>query len=136
MNRKLKIYTDGGARNNPGPAGIGVVIYDEQNKILKTHKEYIGTATNNDAEYRALTKALNLAAEITKDELDIFLDSELVVRQLNGIYKVKEPRMKALFDEVKVLSMGFKNIKYTHIKRELNKLADNLVNEAIDEATN
>lgn len=130
----LKIYTDGGARNNPGPAGIGIVIYDEQNKILKTYKEYIGIATNNDAEYRALTKALTLAAEITKDELDIYLDSELVVRQLNGIYKVKEPRMKALFDEVRVLSMGFKNIKYTHIKRGLNKLADSLVNEAIDEA--
>jgi len=130
---KLIIYTDGGSRNNPGPAGIGVVIYNERKNILKTYKEYIGEATNNIAEYKALIKGLQLAADYTKGELEIFLDSELIVKQLNGQYKVKEEKMKRLFDEAKVLSMGFENIKYTHIKRELNKMADRLVNEAIDE---
>lgn len=129
----LKIYTDGGARNNPGPAGIGIVIYDGKKKVIKKHKEYIGEATNNEAEYRAVLKALELAANISKESLEFFIDSELVVKQLNGLYKVKDKKMKKLFDEVKVLAMGFANISFTHIKREQNKLADKLVNEAIDE---
>lgn len=130
---KLKIYTDGGARNNPGPAGIGIVIYNENDKIIKEHKEYIGEATNNVAEYQAVVKALEIASTLKAENLDFYIDSELVVKQLKGLYKVKDEKMKKLFDEVKVLSMGFASTEFTHIKREKNVLADKLVNEAIDE---
>ncbi|RJO62040.1 reverse transcriptase-like protein [candidate division WS5 bacterium] len=164
---KITIYTDGGARNNPGPAGIGVVLYDENKKIIETYKEYIGEATNNQAEYKALIKGLELAekyidsrrslsakeipasAGMTKEggndpatlklrgaskgvEINCFLDSELVVKQLNKEYKVKDPGIKELYNQVLDLAM-FKNISFSHVRREQNKLADKLVNEAIDE---
>ncbi len=138
---KLIIFTDGGARNNPGPAGIGVVLYDENKKILETYKEYIGEATNNQAEYRALIKALELAQKYInsgqgqndqKVAIECFLDSELVVKQLNKEYKVKDPAIKELYNQVLDLSI-FKSISFTHVRREQNKLADKLVNEAIDE---
>lgn len=133
-NKKLIIYTDGGARNNPGPAGIGVVIYDEKKEVIKTYREYIGKATNNEAEYRAVAAALELATKYTKDNLDLFLDSEFVVKQLNKEFRVKEPRMKVLFDRVKKLENRFKKVTYNHIPREKNRLADKLVNEAIEMA--
>ena len=135
---KLIINTDGGARGNPGPAGIGVVIRDEQNKIIAQHKKYIGEATNNVAEYKALILALGVASselgvagEIT---LEIRMDSELIVRQMQGRYKIKEPTLQVLAAEVFKLKNNFKNITFTHVRRELNKEADKLVNEAIDEA--
>lgn len=131
--KKIIIYTDGGSRNNPGPAGVGVVIYDEIGNILETHKECIGKATNNVAEYMALVIALKRAQKFEPDAIDCFLDSELVVKQLTGVYKVKEPGMKELFNQIKDL-IFFKNITFTHIRREKNKLADSLVNEALDEA--
>lgn len=130
---KLKLFTDGGSRNNPGPAGIGGILLDQDDKQLDCFKKYIGEATNNEAEYSALVEGLKIA-KIRTDELDCFLDSELVVRQLNGIYKVKHEGMKRLYDEVQVLKMGFKHISFQHVLREKNKLADKLVNEAIDEA--
>ncbi len=130
---KLIIYTDGGARNNPGPAGIGVVLYDENKKIIETYKEYIGEATNNQAEYRALVKALQLAERHSPEKIECFLDSELVVKQLNKEYKVKDPGLRDLCNQVLDLAM-FKNISFHHVRREQNKLADKLVNEAIDEA--
>jgi len=130
---KIKIFTDGGARNNPGPAGIGVVIYDEKDNVIRTHNSFIGDATNNEAEYKALISGLKIATEISKS-VRFFLDSELVVKQLNGEYKVKNKEMKRFYDEAQVLKMGFKEISFSHIRREENKLADKLVNEAIDEA--
>jgi ribonuclease HI len=141
---KLIIYTDGGARNNPGPAGIGIVIYDANKKILEKHKEYIGEATNNQAEYRALVKALQLAEKYMRSdsrlrgndkrlEIECFLDSELIVKQLNKEYKVKDPDLQVLYNQILDLAI-FKNISFKHVRREQNKLADKLVNEAIDEA--
>ena len=131
--QKLIINTDGGSRNNPGPAGIGVVFSDEKGETLATFKEYIGEATNNVAEYKALILALTKAQDFQVDEIECRLDSELVVKQLNGLYKVKDANMKELFTKVQEL-VFFKPVKFVHVRREFNKLADKLVNEVIDEA--
>jgi len=130
--KKLIINTDGGSRNNPGPAGVGVVFSDENGKILAKYKEYIGEATNNVAEYKALILALKKTKNFMAEEIECRLDSELVVRQLAGHYKVKEPTIKELNAKVHELTF-FKPIKFVHIRREQNKLADRLVNEVIDE---
>ncbi len=129
---KLIIYTDGGARNNPGPAGIGIVLYDENKRELETYKEYIGEATNNQAEYRALIEALKLADKYSPAEINCFLDSELVVKQLNKEYRVKDPGIRELYNQVLDLSI-FKNVTFNHVRREENKLADRLVNKVLDE---
>jgi len=129
---KLIIHTDGGARNNPGPAGIGAVIYDEKKNIVKEISEYIGEATNNQAEYKAVIRALEEAKKLGADELEFYLDSELVVRQLNREYKVKNKELAPLFMKVYNLSQGFKKISFQHVIRERNKEADALVNKAID----
>ena len=130
---KAILYTDGGARGNPGPAGIGVVL--EFNSQKKYFKKFIGHATNNQAEYQAVILGLEKAKELGAQEVDVFLDSELVQQQLAGNYKVKNQDLAALFIKVWNLAAGFKKIKYTHISRNDNKLADKLVNEALDEAT-
>ena len=130
---ELVINTDGGSRNNPGPAAIGFVIYDNMGEIVETYKEYIGEATNNVAEYRALIKALKHAKAYDPDEVVCRLDSELVVKQVRGEYKAKDPGMKELLDQVREMSF-FKPISFVHVRREQNKLADKLVNEALDEA--
>lgn len=132
MSNKVTIHTDGGARGNPGPAGIGVVLEYEGKKL--TFKKYIGPATNNQAEYQAVILGLQVAKEIGAVEVDVFLDSELVQQQLSGRYKVKNAELGVLFVKAWNLSMAFKKVKYTHIYREDNKLADKLVNQAIDEA--
>ena len=130
---KLFINTDGGARGNPGPSGIGVVIADGTGKNISLHKKYIGEATNNVAEYKALILALAEAHKIAADDLQINMDSELIVRQMQGRYKIKEPTLKVLAGEVLVLIKNFKSVSFNHVRREQNKLADKLVNEAIDE---
>ncbi len=129
---KATLHTDGGARGNPGPSGIGVVLDLEGKQYL--FKEFIGSGTNNQAEYRAVLLGLEKAKELGADEVDVFLDSELVKEQLSGNYKVKNPELGNLFVKIWNLSRGFKKIKYVHIYRTDNKLADRLVNEAIDEA--
>jgi len=129
---KVIIYTDGGARGNPGPAGIGVVIYDEKKVLLATHKRYIGEATNNQAEYQAVILALEKALELGAKRVDFKLDSELVVKQLRGEYKVKNEQLAILVQDVLQLSNKFLQINYSHVPREQNELADQLVNEAID----
>jgi ribonuclease HI len=131
---KLQIYTDGGARGNPGPAGIGVVIWSGNN-LVGRHKNYIGEATNNQAEYKAVILALEEAKKLGVKELEFFLDSELVVKQINREYKVKDKDLAPLFVQVWNLSMGFKKVIFKHIPREKNKEADKLVNEAIDSRT-
>lgn len=131
---KLQIYTDGGARGNPGPAGIGAVIWDGNN-LVGRHKDYIGEATNNQAEYKAVILALEEAKKLDAEELEFFLDSELVVKQLNREYKVKDKDLAPLFVRVWNLSMGFKKVIFRHVPREKNKEADKLVNEAIDGGT-
>lgn len=131
--KKLIINTDGGARNNPGPAGIGVIFSDEKGKVLAEYKKYIGEATNNFAEYQALIFALEKASTYDAEEIECRLDSELIVRQLQGKYKVKDDDLKGLHATIQEL-IFFKPVKFVHIRREKNKEADRLVNEAIDEA--
>ena len=134
MTKKLVIYTDGGARGNPGSAAIGIVIYGPGERPVKQIGKYIGPATNNQAEYKALIEGLAEAINLEASEAVCFLDSELVVRQLTGKYKVKEPELKNLIIEVLRLSNKFLKIEFNHVPREKNKLADRLVNEALDKA--
>ncbi len=133
--RKLLIYTDGASRGNPGPAGIGIVICDESGKIVKEYEEFIGTATNNIAEYRALIKALELAGIFSINKIDCFSDSELMVKQLNGEYRVKNEKLGKLFLQVREKEKRFEKVNYFHVPREedLIKRADKLANRAIDE---
>ena len=132
---KVIIFTDGGARGNPGPAGIGAVIYDEHKKLLAEISEFLGVATNNQAEYKALIAAFRKAADLGAKELDCYLDSELVVKQLKGEYRVKDKDLAKLFLDIHNLSLSFKKISYTHVPRERNKEADLLANEAMDRGT-
>ena len=129
---KLIIYTDGGARGNPGPAGIGAVIYNENKKVVKEISEYIGETTNNQAEYKACLRAMEEAKKLKALELDFYLDSELVVKQLKREYKVKNKELAPLFIKIYNLSQQFKKVSFTHVRREFNKEADRLVNEALD----
>ncbi|MDP2812566.1 MAG: ribonuclease HI family protein [bacterium] len=128
---KFRLYTDGGARGNPGPAAIGGLLYEADKKI-KTFSERIGKTTNNQAEYQALLKGLELALKHGVRELDCFLDSELVVKQLNKEYKVKDKNLAKIFVQAWNLAIKFKKITFSHVRRELNKEADKLVNEALD----
>ncbi len=134
--QKLTIFTDGGARGNPGPAAIGVVIYDEQDNEMSTVSEAIGVATNNIAEYKAIVRALQHTATIVDDtkavKITLNLDSQLCQRQLIGEYKVKDATLKVLYAEVKELEREYASVDYIHVKRELNKVADKLVNQALD----
>jgi ribonuclease HI len=126
---KGKVFVDGGARGNPGPAGIGGVI---QGPIPVAVWEYLGAATNNVAEYTALIRTVEAGLKKGYSDLDIFADSELMVRQVKGIYKVKNATLKTLFCEAQKQLQQLKKYTITHIPRELNSAADKLVNEAID----
>lgn len=130
--KKFIIYTDGGARGNPGPAGIGAIIYDADGQLVAEVSQYLGVATNNQAEYKALLAGLEKAKELGAEDLEFYLDSELVVKQLNREYKVKNKDLAPLFLTVHNLSLNFKKITYTHVPRERNKEADRLANEAMD----
>lgn len=130
---KLTIYTDGGARGNPGPAGIGVVIWRGHDLVWR-HGECIGHATNNQAEYRALICGLKKAKALKAEEVEFFLDSELVVKQARREFKIKDKDLGSLFVQVWNLVLGFKKVTFHHIPREKNKEADKLVNQALDAA--
>lgn len=130
--KKLIIFTDGGARGNPGPAASGVVIFDEHKKILGEYSEYLGETTNNQAEYRAIILALNKASDLKGTKIQIYSDSELIVNQLNRKYKVKDAGLSTLFVQVWNLAQKFDSIEYHHIPREKNKLADAQVNICLD----
>lgn len=132
----VTIYTDGGARGNPGPAAIGIVVSDADDVVLCEHKEHVGDATNNQAEYLALIKGLDIAAGYCRKDVRCVSDSELVVRQMTGAYRLKSPRMKELFDQVKDKERMFRTVSYRHRRRLTGRLAraDELVNEALDEA--
>lgn len=130
--KKLIIYTDGGARGNPGPSGIGAVFYDEQKNTVAEISEYIGKATNNQAEYKAVVAAIIKARKLGAEELDFYLDSELVVKQLNREYKVKNKELAPLFVQIYNVMLDFKKVVFTHVPRELNKAADRLANLAMD----
>jgi ribonuclease HI len=126
-----KIFSDGGARGNPGPAAIGVVIFQDK-KVIETISQCIGETTNNQAEYRAIIAGLEKACELQLEEVECFLDSELVVKQLRREYKVKNQDLATLFVKAYNLSLQFKKISFNHIPREENKAADKLVNVALD----
>ncbi len=136
--KRLVIFTDGGARGNPGPAGIGVVFYLEDENGNKKHLEnlekYIGEHTNNYAEYSALIAGLERARDLEQKNIQCYLDSELVVKQVTGLYKIREESLKPLAAQVLSLAENFTQINFTHVHREKNSEADKLVNNAIDKA--
>ena len=131
---RLTVNVDGGARGNPGPAAIGVVVRNGGGEVLEEVGEKIGEATNNVAEYRALLKGIERAAAHDATELELIGDSELVVRQVEGRYKVKNAGMKGLHEEVKRALRGFDSWSIRHVRRAENADADRLVNEALDGA--
>ena len=128
----VEVYIDGASRGNPGLAWIGIVIVQPSLR-RKEYREFIGIATNNQAEYKAMIKALELLKAMGISRVRIFSDSQLLIRQLNGEYKVRSPGLKKLFHEVKKREKFFKSIEYRHIPREENYHADKLANKAIDE---
>lgn len=131
-NKKLIIYSDGGSRGNPGPAGIGAVLYSEKKAVITRLAQYIGKTTNNQAEYRALILGMEKAKKLKASELECYLDSELVVKQLNREYRVKDKDLEPLFIKIYNLTLSFKYVTFKHIRREKNKEADRLVNLALD----
>ena len=129
-----RLYTDGGARGNPGPAAAAYVIESEDGEVLASHGEAIGTATNNVAEYRALIAGLERAAKLDLMELDVRSDSELMVKQMRGEYRVKNETLQELQQAAARAARALGRVTYTHVRREHNELADRLVNEALDGA--
>ncbi len=140
--QKITIHTDGGARQNPGPAGIGVVIQNESGEVIGEISKFIGSQTNNYAEYEALIQGLlwvqeKCAGKTDDIEMAVVMDSELVVKQCQGLYKIKEPTLKKQWERVQAIRAEFfPHITFTHVRREFNKRADKLVNAAIDAALN
>jgi len=131
---KLTVNVDGGARGNPGPAAIGVVVRNDDGAIVEAVGETIGHTTNNVAEYRALLRGIELASAHGADEVELIGDSELIVRQIEGRYKVKHADMKELHAKAKKMLAGFDSWSIRHVKRAQNSDADKLVNEALDNA--
>jgi ribonuclease HI len=131
---KAKLSTDGGARGNPGPAAYGYVLEDEDGTVLDARGETIGVATNNVAEYRALIAGLEKAVELGIDELEVVSDSELLVKQMQGEYRVKNEALRELNDEANSLERKLGRVRYKAVRREHNEMADKLVNEALDSA--
>ena len=129
---KARLSTDGGARGNPGPAAYGYVLEAEDGTVLAAHGEAIGTATNNVAEYRALVAGLEKAVELHVDEVEVVSDSELLVKQMRGEYKVKNAALRELSEEAGEVARQLRSVRYTAVRREHNELADQLVNEALD----
>ncbi|HOM33281.1 MAG TPA: ribonuclease HI family protein [Candidatus Paceibacterota bacterium] len=138
---KIIVYTDGGSRGNPGPAAIGVVIEGLSNEP-KQYYEFLGETTNNEAEYQAIIFALKKIRQLLGKEklknisIEIYLDSELVVNQLNSCYKIEDEKLQSLFMKIWNLKLDFGKISFHHIPREKNKLADKLVNLCLDEQNN
>lgn len=136
--KKLIVYTDGGSRGNPGEAALGVVVCDEKGNTIKEYGERLGVKTNNEAEYEAVIfalkkiKALFGKEKTKKMEIGVRMDSEFVMKQINGEYKIEEERMFPLFIAVWNLKMDFARVAFSHVPREKNKEADRLVNEALD----
>jgi len=129
---RLIIYTDGAARGNPGPAGAGAVASDESGNVVDEACRFLGEATNNVAEYSALVLALERAGELGARQVEIRADSELVVRQMKGEYKIRNEKLRELAGRVARLARGFDEVRYVHVRREYNRAADRLANRAID----
>jgi ribonuclease HI len=131
---KVRLFTDGGARGNPGPAAYGYVLEAEDGTVLAAHGKHIGSATNNVAEYSGLVAGLRKALELQLPEVEVVSDSELMVKQMRGEYRVKNEALRALFAEAGRLARELGNVEYRHVRRAHNEEADRLVNEALDAA--
>ncbi len=131
MTGRVRIHGDGGSRGNPGPAAGAAVLLSVDGQVLEKRAEYMGVATNNQAEYLAVELGLQAMHDLKISEADFYLDSQLVVRQLNGQYKVKHPDMKAAFNRVQELKQGL-DVTFTHVLRAQNTIADTAVNECLD----
>jgi ribonuclease HI len=131
---KARLWTDGGARGNPGPAAYAFVLETEDGTVLEARGEAIGVATNNVAEYSALVVGLGEAAARGVDDLEVRSDSELMVKQMRGEYRVKNRDLQTLFLDASRLARGLGSVTYVHVRREHNELADRLVNDALDAA--
>jgi len=129
---RLKVYTDGGSRGNPGPSASGYVINDNEDQVVEEGGEYLGITTNNQAEYQAVKLALEQCRKYCLDHVDFYIDSLLVVNQMNGVWKVKNKDLWPVHQAIKDLQKEFKKVTYTHVRREFNKLADAKVNEVLD----
>ncbi len=130
---EVKLYTDGAARGNPGPAGAGVYITDATDQVLIEKAVYLGETTNNVAEYQALLIGLELSLQLSPQRLLVQMDSELIVRQLSGRYRVTSPRLVPLYRRARELLASFRETRIVHIPREKNRKADRLSNQAIDQ---
>lgn len=133
---KINIFIDGGSRGNPGRGACAAVLLDAKGAVLKEEGKYLGHCTNNFAEYNGLLLALSAAAKLGAAELKVFSDSELLVKQFSGEYRIKDPALKELMAEIRKLAAGFKKVTLAHVPREKNEHADMLVNEILDAAKN
>jgi ribonuclease HI len=136
MDRVAKVFIDGASRGNPGPSGIGVLILDENEEEIKKISEKISDTTNNVAEYKALLKAVIECQKLGFNSVRFFTDSQLLARQVNGIYKIKDENLKSLYVKVRGKLLGFKNWEVIHIPREKNRTADKLANNSFEKISN
>jgi len=132
--RHVKLFTDGGSRGNPGPSASGYVLLDLNDNVVKKSGIYLGITTNNQAEYQSLKLGLEEARKLGAREVDVFMDSMLVINQMKGVFKVKNRDLWPIHEAIKELVVGFKAVSFTHVPREFNKLADAEVNETLDAA--
>ncbi len=132
VEKSIKLYGDGGSRGNPGPSASGYVLLDMNNNILIKSGVYLGITTNNQAEYQSLKFGLVEAKKIGAQEVEVYMDSLLVINQMKGVFKVKNQELRPHHEAIKILAAQFKKVTYTHVPRELNKLADAEVNETLD----
>jgi len=128
----VRLFTDGGARGNPGPAAYGYVLEDEDGSVLAAHGEKIGVATNNVAEYSALIAGLEKALELGLESVEVVSDSQLLVKQMQGTYRVKNEALQELWSRATSLARQVGSVRYSWVRREHNELADRLLNEALD----
>lgn len=126
------INTDGGARGNPGPGACGAVVKDQTGNIIRREGKFLGVCTNNEAEYHGLILGMETALELGADCIEVNMDSELVIKQLRGEYRVKEPRLGQLYTKAKALEQKFNEVQYFAVRREKNKEADAIVNQVLD----
>ncbi len=134
--KKILLFSDGGARGNPGPAAVGILLCDSDGNKLRDHREVIGETTNNVAEYTGVIRGLEMARELGASEVDAYLDSQLVAHQLAGVYRIKTPHIRDLVVEVRDREKSFTKVSFTHVPRTHEKIryVDKLVNRALNEA--
>jgi len=131
--QRVRVYSDGAARGNPGPAGAGAVLVEPSGQVVDRLGKFLGVQTNNFAEYMGLILGLRRARDLAVREVEVFADSELMIRQLGGRYQVKSPSLRPLYEEALLLLNGFSRVKLVHVPREMNSAADEMSNRAIDE---